>query len=178
VEIWKPIKEFEGLYEVSNKGNIRSIRGEKPILLSKHLINTGYEVVTFSVNGKKYKRLVHRLVAEAFCGGYKEGFDVNHKDANRTNNCAENLEWVTRKENIHDCMRRGSHSIKEAHAVAHEKRKRPVAQLDDSGNIIRMFESAREAAKHVGVHENCVSRVCRGEREKTAGFRFVYLDSR
>ena len=174
-EVWKPIREFNGIYEVSDYGNIRSLRSGNPKILKTHVINSGYAAIGFSIKGTTYNRLVHRLVATEFCEGFAEGLDVNHKDGNRLNNNASNLEWITRKGNIQDCIKRGTFNVKSAHKVAHEKRKRPVLQLNESGDVLNKFESAREAARYIGIHENCISRVCRGERKVSAGYRWKYV---
>ena len=102
-EIWKDIEGHEGVHQVSNLGNIRSIdhidknhRHCKGKILKPRLIRRGYLQVTF----RSYKPLyVHRAVAMAFVPGYFDGAQVNHKDENKTNNNAENLEWCTRKYN-------------------------------------------------------------------------------
>lgn len=97
----------------------------------------------------------------AFCDGYKEGLCVNHKDAVRTNNSADNLEWVTYKENIRDCIRRGTHNYKNAHAVAHSKRRIKVVFKDNVGNVFKEFDAIRRAAEHLKMHENTLSRKLR-----------------
>lgn len=175
-EIWKDVSGFEGMYQVSNLGRVKSLRNKKPLIMRTHVNNSGYEMVRFSVKGKTYNFTVHRLVAREFCDGHTEGMVVNHKDANRLNNIADNLEWVTQKENVHDMIARGTHSVKEAHAVAHKKRRRPVIQYTKNGKEVARFKSAREASKSVNVHENCISRVCRGERPYSAGYSWKYID--
>ena len=95
-EIWKDIDGFEGQYQVSNMGRVRSMPREMHNVSYKgKLINTtighGYVIVNFG--GKSFP--VHRLVAKAFCEGYAEGLVVNHIDEVKTNNHAENLEWIT-----------------------------------------------------------------------------------
>lgn len=178
-EIWKAISEFEGMYEVSNLGRVKSLRKTPFIILSTSVINSGYEAVRFKIGGKTINRLVHRVVAKEFCEGFVEGYTVNHKDAERLNNCADNLEWTSYKENIHDSMKRGTHSYKEAHAVAHERRKRPTAQYTKEGELVTVFVSAREASRAVeGAHENHISHVALGKRKSHAGFVWRYLDSR
>lgn len=172
---WKSLSEFPGMYEISKCGKVKSLRGKTPIIMKTHVINSGYESVTLKIKGVSHNRLVHRLVAQEFCEGYEPHLDVSHIDANRTNNVYTNLEWVTRKENIQDAIRRGTFDIKSAHAVAHEKRKRPVRQYTKDGEFVAEYESAREAGDVVGIHENCISRVCRGERKYTANHKFVYV---
>lgn len=178
-EIWKVISDSDGDYEVSNLGRVKSHKHTPPRIMNQHEINSGYLVVGIALrDGSRVNRLVHRLVAKEFCDGFAEGLVVNHRDANRHNNRADNLEWCTHEENISDCMVRGVFDVKSAHKVAQLKRRRPVEQLTLEGERIATFASAREAASVVGIHENNVSRVCRGERNATAGYKFRYLDSR
>lgn len=105
-EIWKAIPEYEGIYEVSNYGQVRSLdrvdnkgRKQKGQLLKACYCDTGYARVNLSKNGKFACYLVHRLVAQAFlmvCNGKTE---VNHIDGNKHNNRSDNLEWCSRSEN-------------------------------------------------------------------------------
>lgn len=98
-EIWKDIKGYEGLYQVSNLGNIKSLFRYKKIL--KPTKNTlGYLKVSLYKDKKIKVMSVHRLVAEAFLENTNNFTDINHKDGNKTNNKVENLEWCTRQQNI------------------------------------------------------------------------------
>ena len=118
LEIWKPIKGYEGLYEVSNLGNIRSLdryieqkqfsgtifkRLYKGKILKPQLRNSGY----LMVNLKNKQIVVHRLVAETFIENPENKPYINHKDACRTNNCVSNLEWVTHSENVQYGVKNG-----------------------------------------------------------------------
>lgn len=111
-EIWKNIKGYEGIYQVSNYGNIKSLdrktfdrvrkqvkklKGRK---LKTALDNRGYQCVVLTKNGTQKTFRVHNLVALAFCKGYQKGLVVNHKDENKENNFYINLEWCTQKENV------------------------------------------------------------------------------
>ena len=112
-EVWMPVSGYEDAYEVSNKGKVRSldrqittgrIKGKE---LTQTLLPCGYlEVSLWSGNKGKHKR-VHRLVAAAFCEKKSGHDDVNHKDGNKLNNCADNLEWCTRSENMLHAYRMG-----------------------------------------------------------------------
>ena len=98
-EIWKDVNGYQGRYQVSNLGNIKSIRKNK--ILS--LIQSPVDYLQCSLwDGKKgHTVLVHRLVAMAFIDGYTPGLEVNHKDLNKQNNRADNLEWVTHSQNAY-----------------------------------------------------------------------------
>ena len=110
-ELWKPIKNYEDLYEVSNKGNIKSIRRyiksnhnntrlQEEILRKLTLTNKGYLSVRLCKNSKYKTFLVHRLVAEAFIPNTYNYPEINHLDENKTNNNANNLEWCSHDYNI------------------------------------------------------------------------------
>ena len=109
-EIWKDIKGYEGLYQVSNFGNVKSLerrvnscnggRNKK----EKYIISTdngnGYKIVGLSKKHKRKNYYVHRLVAEAFIKNENNFNEINHLDYNRSNNNVENLEWIDRKSNV------------------------------------------------------------------------------
>lgn len=101
-EIWKAIEGFEGLYEVSNLGRVKSTHRASKIL--KYGFSGGRGINRYpTVNLRKYGHakngLIHRLVAIAFLDNPKNKREVNHKDGNKLNNHVDNLEWCTRKEN-------------------------------------------------------------------------------
>lgn len=96
-EVWKPVHEYEGFYEVSNMGRVRSLRNN--ITLRPVLDSYGYSIVSLTVKGNHKCKKIHRLVAKAFIPNPEEKPCINHIDYNRSNNVVENLEWVTPKEN-------------------------------------------------------------------------------
>lgn len=96
-EVWKPIENFEELYEVSNHGRIRSLR--RNIIMQTRNRSDGYVSCTLSNCGKVKSKLIHRLVAETFIPNHENKPEVNHIDGNKQNNCARNLQWVTASEN-------------------------------------------------------------------------------
>ena len=108
-EIWKDISNFEGLYQISNYGNVRSVTRTiktpkcdqtwQGVKIKSFDNGRGYQVVHLRKDGKRYVKYVHRLVVESFIGFIGKN-DINHKDFNRANNNLNNLEIVTRKENI------------------------------------------------------------------------------
>ena len=121
-ERWKPVSGYEGIYEVSSHGRIRSldrtvnysngqIRRQKGKILSTPLMQqTGYPFVKLSNHGKNQVRTVHSLVAETFIGTRPEGTEVCHNDGNRTNNHLDNLRYGTPSENELDKLRHGTHT--------------------------------------------------------------------
>ena len=119
-ERWKPVNGYEGIYEVSSHGRVRSVdrivtrsdgqvRSLKGKLLRTPLNQRGYQVVTLCIHGKCRVRTVHSLVAETFIGTRPEGMEVCHNDGNPTNNHVANLRYGTRSDNILDNVRHGTH---------------------------------------------------------------------
>lgn len=119
-ELWRAVDGYCGYYEVSNTGLVRSV--DRDIVKSNGVIqhrcgklkkqtldSDGYSVVKLSKDGVDISVPVHTLVATAFVSGYFEGAEVNHKDFNRTNNDASNLEWVTHHDNVLYSIRAGRH---------------------------------------------------------------------
>lgn len=104
VEEWRDVKDYEGLYEVSSCGLIRSLprngTSKNGRVLKPGIIYNGYRQVVLGRYGEKSSKLVHRLVAQAFIENPKNKPAVNHKDGNPGNNSVENLEWVSHEENI------------------------------------------------------------------------------
>lgn len=111
-EIWKDVKDFDGLYQVNNLGVVRSLDrqvyhpGNKSYhyrqgkILSCRINNCGYISVRLCKGGKVYTRFPHRLMAEAFIPNPQNKGETNHRDGNKLNNTLENLEWVTHSENM------------------------------------------------------------------------------
>lgn len=115
-EVWKDIKGFEG-YQISNRGRVKSLNyrhTRKERILQQRLNRYGYCQARLYKNGKHYTFVVHRLVAIAFIANPNEKPQVNHLDECKINNCAENLEWATAKENLNYGTRneRASKSLK------------------------------------------------------------------
>ncbi|MBQ9488273.1 MAG: NUMOD4 motif-containing HNH endonuclease [Selenomonadaceae bacterium] len=99
-EIWRDVKDFEGIYQVSNLGRVKSFYGKEPRILKPGEHWNGYLGVVLFKNDHRKTYSVHRLIAEAFIPNPENKSMVNHKDGNKQNNCLENLEWATRSENV------------------------------------------------------------------------------
>lgn len=173
MENWKPIVGYEGIYEVSDAGRIRSLdrkdcRGNRISGkdIKPRLINSGYLMVHLrDENGKRTGKLVHRLVAETFLTANKGETQVDHIDENKTNNQLSNLRWVTPKVNTN-------------HGTGIERasvsRSRPVNQLSEGGAIIKQFISATDAARKLGIRQGSITNCCRGKHRYAGGFRWEY----
>ena len=99
MEIFKDVKGYEGYYEISNLGRVRSTSYKGKRILKPAITKNGYLNVVFCINQKKEHKLIHRLVAETFIPNINNYSTVNHKDENKLNNCVENLEWLSVEDN-------------------------------------------------------------------------------
>lgn len=128
--IWKPIDGYEGLYEVSNDGQVRNRKGEQKVLSIKKGANTNYREVSLWKDGKNKRFLVHRLVAKAFIPNPNNYKIINHKDEDGTNNCVSNLEWCNHEYNAryrkYEQKTKPKNSCKTVSAQQREKTSRSV----------------------------------------------------
>jgi hypothetical protein len=106
-EVWKDVPNYEGLYKVSNLGNVYSCRLKRN--MARNPNQMGYVTVSMTKDKIMKVRPVHRLVAEAFIPNPENLPVVHHKDDNKQNNRVENLEWCTQKENVHYTIAAGNH---------------------------------------------------------------------
>lgn len=158
-EIWKDIKGYEGLYQISNLGRVKSFREstkygmQKEYILKPSLINSGYYVVTlYATNKRKRKFQVHRLAADAFICNNNNFPCVNHKDENKLNNCVENLEWCTYQYNNNY----GTARIRSINTQA-----RTVNQITLDNVLIAKYFSVSIASELLGYPNNLLAKWCR-----------------
>ena len=169
-EEWRPVVGYEGKYEVSNLGNVDAINFHRQgirMALKKVKLNNGYIRVTLYKNGKPKHHAVHRLVASAFIPNPNNYPCINHKDEDKANNAVSNLEWCTVSYNTNygTSPRRVS-----------EKNGIPVLQLTIDGKVIKRYHAMQEASRITGIHENNISRVCRGMTITASGYKWRYED--
>ena len=107
IELWLPITGYDGQYEISNFGNVRSKKSGHFKNKSKRILNKQYYATTLHINGFRKTFKIHRLVAMAFIPNPKNKPQVNHIDGNKLNNHANNLEWCTAKENMIHALKNG-----------------------------------------------------------------------
>lgn len=177
-EIWKDIEGYEGYYQVSNTGRVKSMcrrvncaRGGSRLMAEKILKPTidrnGYLYVKLYIATEKKMFFVHRLVAKAFISNIENYNIVNHKDECPSNNNVDNLEWCTAKYNFNY----GTSKERMIQSqLNNPKASKPVVQKDLNGNIIKIYPSAKEAHRQTGIHASNIS-ACRNKykEHKTAG---------
>lgn len=167
MELWKDIVGYEGVYQVSNMGRVRSLPVKSATkyfsgkVLTTFTDNLGYKAVNLS--RKTYK--VHRLVANAFIenpNGYPQ---VNHKDENKANNCVDNLEWCTAKYNNNYGSRNQRIS---------QNAGRRIVQYDLLGNEVKRWCSIAQASRHYGVAKASIYGCCAGRQHTSCGYIWRY----
>jgi hypothetical protein len=165
-EIWLPVVGYEGYYEVSNLGRVRSLR--KTL---KNNIRNGYCQVGLFINGNRKIVYVHRLVAEVFIINPDNKPEVNHKDGIKTNNNVFNLEWATFKENNQHAFKTGLNKGTWTGKFGIENSSsKPVIQLDKVGNVLNKFGSMMEANRKTDIIYQNISKCCLGERKSAGGY--------
>ena len=181
-EIWKDIKKYEGLYQVSNLGRVKSLERirkngknnfylKKERLLKQATQNIGYKfVVLYKDNGKKGYR-VHRLVAETFIPNPNNYNCINHKDECRTNNKVDNLEWCTISYN-------NSYGTKLERYRKNLIKKigRKVNQYDLNGNFIKQWDCIMDIERHLKKKRasSPICACCRNKKPTAYGFKWCY----
>lgn len=159
--MWKDIRDFEGLYQVNENGDVFNSKGVK---LKPEMTRNGYLRVSLSNKEVSHQRhLVHRLVAESFIPNPNELPQVNHINEDKTDNRVENLEWCTPLENLNH-----SHVIDKA-SVAKEHKIKCVTTGE-------MFNSIKEAAIKYDLHHSNLVACCNGRRNKCGGFEWEYVE--
>lgn len=164
-EIWKPVVGYEGLYEVSNLGRIRSIFRWKHYKIIKQRIEKGYFRIGLWNKGKARWFHVHRLVAMSFIPNPNNLPQINHIDENPLNNNIKNLEWCTRKYNCNYGTR--NKRIREKNYI-------PVLQYTIDGKFVAEYKSIQTAANLINKNSGHISGCCRGKRKSAYGFVWRY----
>lgn len=165
-EVWKPIAGYEGLYDVSDRGNVRSYQNygfelkKEPKILRPTLNKYGYPTVTLCKNAKHKQKSVHRLVAETFIKTKNSALQIDHINGIKTDNRVTNLEWVTPKENTLRSVRLGLKPRGEKHGNSKLKQKEveKMRELYKTGNY-----SHRKLGVLFGVSHCVVGKIIRNE---------------
>jgi len=168
-EFWRPVVGYEGLYEVSNLGKVRSLNYHKQRgrieLMKPSLVWDGHLRVHLSKEGRARNKLVHRLVAEAFIPNQQMLPQINHKNEIKDDNRVENLEWCTLSYN----MQYGTRVSR----IAQSKRI-PILQLSKRGEFVARYNSIVEAVERTGIPRHHIIDCARGRRKSTGGYKWKY----
>ena len=182
-EVWKSIKGYEGLYQVSNMGRVKSLeriitkrnglkQSVQGRILKPIVGQDGYLLVNlYDSSGKRKSFYAHRLVCETFLDNPENKPCVNHIDENKTNNVASNLEWCTYKENNNY----GTRNARIAKANVKNKSK-PVGQYIRDGNLIKIWQSINEVERQLGFRKSHISEVARGKLKTAYGYVWKYIE--
>ena len=162
-EIWKDIENFEGLYQISNKGRVKSLVNN--IIMIPNISNRGYYRIDLRKKGKTTRYSLHRLVAKAFIPIPQELLDqgytydtlqVNHLDENKLNNHYTNLEWCTPQYN------------------SEYSNSKIISQFDLNGNFIQKFTNIKKVARDLNIPSEDITRVCKGILNTSGGYLWRY----
>lgn len=164
MEIWRPVKGYEGHYEVSNKGRIKSLASNR--LLSPHNNGVGYLKVELWKDKVGKKKYIHRIVADTFLPNPLNRTEVNHKDSDPANNTLENLEWVSSSENTKHAVYKGALS-------AWGNAAKPIEAIDIATGRVKQYATISEAEREIGSMH--ITDVLKGKRHQCKGFFFRYL---
>lgn len=178
MEIWKEVKGYGGLYEVSNEGRVRGVDRVDPsgrfvqgVIIKLREDKDGYFRVNLSKQGKKKHYRMNRLVAENFLDNPTNLPVVNHKDGNKQNNNVNNLEWCTRSENDLHAFRTG---LRKPYNGGTNK---PVAKVDINTNtILNTYDSITNAANEMETSVSAISSCLNGKAKTSKGFKWIFID--
>ena len=185
MENWKDIKGYEGLYQVSDCGNVKSlerdvfnyrgtvIRHTEEKILVQNIGKLGYAYVNLYLNGKPKSIKTHRLVAMAFLPNPENKPQVNHKDENPLNNCVENLEWCTASYNANYGTRNERMvQNRRSYKLGNAPKAKPVFCVE----LNKTFDCAKRAEQELGIWGTSIIKVCKGKAKTTGGFHWKYAD--
>lgn len=189
-EIWKDIEGYEGLYQVSNMGNVKSLT---------HFRNNGSggyiqksKILKFGKNGKGYlsvnlckfgyskQHSIHRLVAEAFIPNPDNNPEVDHIDTNPSNNMVENLRWVTHKENCNNPFTKEKQSYskkgKSTQRGKEHKQSKQILQFSMNGEFIKKWDCVMDIEREIGLKHQNICHNALGKSSNCGGYKWLYVN--
>lgn len=178
-EEWRDIAGYEGLYQISNLGRVKSLNrmingsyGSKKVIKCRMLRpvdnSKGYKCVLLCKDGKKCRTYIHHIVAQAFVANPDKCSEVNHKDEDKSNNRADNLEWCTRRYNVN-------------YGTARERITNNMTGPYKSKQVICVetgivYASSMEAERKTGASHSNIIKCCLGKQKTTGGYHWKYSD--
>lgn len=200
-EIWKPVAGYEGLYEVSSYGRVRSLdridsnnHPLKGVIIKPYISNSGYLLVGLYKQQKRDRKLLHRLVAEAFIPNPDNKPEIDHINTIKTDNTVflnedgsinydkTNLRWVTKKENMNNPLTKTKMQINARkpstgkYGKKHHRSK-PIIQYDKEGNFIKEWDCANDVERVLGISNKHIGSVCLGKRKSCGGYIWKYKNA-
>ena len=196
-EVWKPIEGYEGLYQVSNMGRVKSLerkvwncKGRGYYMTIHERIKKtskdswGYLRVALYKDGKVKNHLIHRLVGQAFLENPMGYDEINHKDENKQNNCVDNLEWCSHSYNntYNDKAKKAGKKAAEKLRGRKQteeqikKKSKPVFSVDRDSGLIMWWQSANEAGRVLGINRSHIADCCKGKAKSCGNHYWFYAD--
>lgn len=176
----KDIKGFEGLYGITEDGQVLNYKTQK--FMKQRQDKDGYYRLSLTKEGKQYTRFIHRLLAETFIPNPKNLPLLNHKDENKQNNSLDNLEWCSEWYNLTYSRNRKLALEKGADFMGFEKtktnQKKPGSGISKPVRCIELniiYDSGAAAARELGLDASHISKVCRGKANTTGGYHFEFV---
>ena len=175
-EIWRDIKGFEGIYQVSNIGRVKNSKGR---IRSLKTNNKGYYIISLYKNNIEKTYLIHRLVAQAFLPNPNNLPEINHKDEIKSHNMIwvnedgsidynkSNLEWCDRKSNCNYGLR---------NKIMGDKHKKPILQITIDGCLVNKWDSAQDAANELSYDKSNIGRCCMGKQQTYKNYFWKYYN--
>ena len=193
-EIWKDIVGFEGMYQISNMGRVKSVERTAwsglnggcyrtvPERILKAMKNSnGYLYVQLCKDGINKNYTVHQLVGNAFLSNPQDYKELNHRDEDKTNNCVNNLEWCSRSYNLTyngRAKKAGEKLRGRKQSEEHiKKRSKSILGIDKVTGLIVEFPSAKEAEREMGIAQSNITKCCKGKLNSCGGFYWMYKNN-
>ena len=170
MEIWKDIEGYNGLYQVSSKGRVKSLNYKKTgkEKLLKSAKKSGYPFVALYKDGKKKQTLIHRLVASAFIPNTDNKPCIDHINTDRTDNRVENLRWVTYKENMNNPL-----TIEKKSGENNPKIK-PIIQFSKDGKFMQKWNCIISVERELNIPHSNIIKVINGDRRTAGDYKWKY----
>lgn len=183
-EIWRDIKGYEGLYQISSIGRVkrlekirrngRGYRKYKEQITDGYIDDVGYRYVILTKERKEKRFRLHRLVAEAFIPNPDNKPEIDHINTNRTDNRIENLRWVTRKENLNNKITKIKMSHLPKPKGKNHPRARKVQQFNIDGTFVKEYDCIKDAVVETNGSKAGIILCCQGKRKTSGGCLWKY----
>ena len=172
IKKWNDIPEYEGIYQVSNFGEVKNVKHGRILRQCRHRL--GYMSVMLYKSGTPKRMMIHRLVALAFLEN-PDGLEfVNHKDENKANNHVDNLEWCSREYNAQ--YGTSGQRIANKRRTSQTNHSRKVIQQDEFGNVLKVWNSIADASRNTKTARTSIFECCNGIHRTSNGFKWAHAE--